>query len=256
MDGNTEPLIAVLGQPIAGNPSQFAIERGLRALDLDFRVTSFDVSVDDLEAALSGLEVLGYHGVLIDHPLMSAAANWIANKNEVSEIGAPIDCLFRDHAGKDTRPKLMKHNAFESWLIEVTKTHRQQFNQTRSSVLWLGARDDFFPQELLPEDGVELFTRSPNLEVIERTEAIYIAAGPKKEIELSANQWPIDDGSTLVIDLTNGHSELDSVRSRGYTVIDKQARRCGVIQQCLSRWTGQTVADSIIQEAIEEYLAV
>ena len=48
MDGTTEPIIAVIGHPIAGNPSQLALERALRAMDLDWRVLSFDVKPDDM----------------------------------------------------------------------------------------------------------------------------------------------------------------------------------------------------------------
>ena len=54
MDGTTEPIIAVLGHPIAGNPSQFAFESALQSMELDWRVVSFDVSPEDIPAALQG----------------------------------------------------------------------------------------------------------------------------------------------------------------------------------------------------------
>ena len=36
MDGTTEPIIAVLGHPIAGNPSQLALERAFAAMKLEY----------------------------------------------------------------------------------------------------------------------------------------------------------------------------------------------------------------------------
>ena len=51
MEGTTEPILVVIGNPIAGNPMQFAIERSLRALELDWRV-----SLSTSHPKMSGLQ--------------------------------------------------------------------------------------------------------------------------------------------------------------------------------------------------------
>ena len=59
MDGITEPVVLILGHPIAGNPSQFALERAFDSMQLQWRVLSCDVSPERIGAAIVGAEVLG-----------------------------------------------------------------------------------------------------------------------------------------------------------------------------------------------------
>lgn len=69
MDGFTESIVIVLGHPVGGNPSQFAIEKGLASIDLDWRVLSLDVEPADLPAAIEGFRVTGIHAVWLDSEL-------------------------------------------------------------------------------------------------------------------------------------------------------------------------------------------
>ena len=131
MDRTTEPVIAVLGHPIAGNATQFALERAFAAMQIDWRVLSFDVAPSKLHLALEGLDVLGVEGVLIDPSLSDAAKLWASNKpqipkppqtsvtpvlsnNELSENQTELDqsdsptdiafdILFREHTLPDTK---------------------------------------------------------------------------------------------------------------------------------------------------------
>lgn len=81
MEAATEPLLVVIDRPVAGNPAQFAIESALRAMQLDWRVLSFDVPPEDVAAALEGFRVTGIAGVLIGPALQAAAAHWPAGSS-------------------------------------------------------------------------------------------------------------------------------------------------------------------------------
>jgi len=100
MDGTTEPLLTVIGNPIAGNPSQFALERAIGALRLDWRVLSFDVPPENIAAALNGFSVTGISGVLIDPSVRQAASAWYAE--QIGIEGVAIDCLDRGENGRFT----------------------------------------------------------------------------------------------------------------------------------------------------------
>lgn len=89
MDDATEPLIAVIGHPIAGHPAQFALEMAFDHLGLEFRVASFSVPPDQLGKALDGLEVLRFRGVYLDDSLRQTATNWLAHRNTTGESGNP-----------------------------------------------------------------------------------------------------------------------------------------------------------------------
>jgi len=82
MDETTEPLIAVFGHPIAGHPAQFALEKALKHLSLEHRVISFDVVPERIDAALSGVEALGFQGVYLDTSLRMEASRWYAESRK------------------------------------------------------------------------------------------------------------------------------------------------------------------------------
>ncbi|NND97303.1 MAG: hypothetical protein HKN47_08255 [Pirellulaceae bacterium] len=265
MDGHTEPLIAVIGHPIAGNPSQFAIECALESLQLDYRVTSFDVPPDRLVAALDGLQVLGFHGVLVDDALASDVGQWCDNQNDSGASDSadgqnssddrckPINCLFRDPQSPE---KLVGFDAQAAWLIATTQSHFADREMAITDGLWLGARSDLFPDALKSENEMMISTRTPAIESVELANLIVLADRTKKAVPLDATEWPQDDGSTLVLDLTDGHDELTDARDRGYTTISRLTRQTGTIGESLLRWTGQRASATIIREAIEEYLGV
>ena len=277
MDGNTQPIVAVVGHPIAGNPSQFAIECALKDLDLDIRVSSFDVVPEKLHAALDGLEVLHFHGVIIDDALAGMVGDWcskpgdtpsksadttaaseetVEKNNDLSEKqkSAPINCLFRD---PEDREKFLPLDSQAAWLTETVQTHFQQRDLAITDGLWLGARRSIaFPSNIICQNEAMHFTRTPPIELVELANLIVITRGPKKDVLLDAEDWPEDDGSTLVIDLSGGHDELSQVREKGYSTLTDWSRRIGMIKQSLQRWTGQVPSETIVHEAIEEYWAV
>ena len=74
--------------------------------------------------------------------------------------------------------------------------------------------------------------------------------------EVDAEDWPADDGSTIVIDLTEGHPERDRLEELGYHFVDEFERRSATLAGCLRRWTGLPAPHDVICDAIEEYLGV
>src|SRR5689334_3998849 len=60
MQKTSQEVIALLAQPIAGNPAQFVIEKALAALGLDHRYLSLEVDSADLAAAVEGARVMGF----------------------------------------------------------------------------------------------------------------------------------------------------------------------------------------------------
>ncbi|MCM2373367.1 shikimate dehydrogenase [Aporhodopirellula aestuarii] len=65
MDGTTEPIIAVIGDPIAGNPTQFALETGFAAGQIDCRVVSVNLSPGKIAAAFAGMDAMNFRGAWV-----------------------------------------------------------------------------------------------------------------------------------------------------------------------------------------------
>lgn len=66
MDEKIEPVLAVIGHPVAGNPTQFALESALEQANMDCRVLSFDLNAEQLPIALNGMHAMSFRGVWID----------------------------------------------------------------------------------------------------------------------------------------------------------------------------------------------
>ncbi len=55
-------ILALLAQPVSGNPTQYMIEKAFAHHDLDWRYLSFEVGAEDLGDAIRGLKALGFYG--------------------------------------------------------------------------------------------------------------------------------------------------------------------------------------------------
>ena len=67
-DSHLQTIVCCLGQPVAGNPTQFMIERAFRAARLDWRYLTLEVSPENLAAAVAGMRALGFKGGNITIP--------------------------------------------------------------------------------------------------------------------------------------------------------------------------------------------
>lgn len=247
MDGTTEPIIAVIGHPIAGNPSQFAIERGLDSLGLDWRVLSFDVHPENIAAALEGFKVTGIAGVLIDMTVRDVASRWYADKSATTSLdGEPhgeIDCLYRDE-----NLELIGSHEASGWLRDSIA------DRIDGQRLWMGKREVTL---VTPDDGYVSVTaeRLP--------EAKLVVVGPYDDEPalIDVGEWPAGDGSMLVIDLSSDTwpteaFDTDAIAELGHKVITVDHIRIGMLSRMLSRWTGKTCSHDVLADAIEEYLGV
>ena len=242
MDGTTEPILVVIGHPIAGNPAQFAAERALRALKLDWRVLSFEVQPADVAAALEGFNVTGIKGVIIDSSLAAEAKQWYSQRP--GSVDSIIDCLWRDE-----NFALLGEFEQRRWVDEQLTRHGGQ------QLVWIGTRDEATPAT---GEGFQEYPSTPNdiATLAATADVIVINATTDEPVDLDAEVWPPNDGSTLVIDLTPGHPEIARVKQLGYRVLSENERRIGTLQRCLHRWTGQYPSAEVIHDAIEEYLSV
>jgi hypothetical protein len=247
MDGTTEPVVAVIGHPIAGNPSQFAFERALAAMRLEWRVISFDVAPQAISAALDGAEVLGLRGILLDSNVCEAAAQWCQQRQGAIDC---IDCLYRDPEGQ-----FVGCNQQRAWVDEKIVKHREALGRDFSGCLWLGDQLDSSRIESVPFNDPPI-AAAPELDEIVGADVIVIADVDGDPVALEVDDWPPGKESTLVLDLTDGHPEIERIQSIGYQVLTLEQRRIETLRRCLKLWTGVDSPAEVVHDAVEEYLAV
>lgn len=257
MDAPTQSIIVVIAHPIAGNPTQFALERALHSMELDWRVFSFDVAPKDVPAALEGFAVTGITGVLIDRTLQPEVAAWYRNTKAdgSSDVNAEtIDCLYRGDGGQ-----FVGTNQQRNWLqsrIEQVALADQEVGER----IWFGdsldaatVTRDQFPAEpsVVPVD----------VEALKMAKWIALTDGTDGPVKIEVDDWPENNGSTSVIDLCSrdfgsSHPDLKKIKNLGYHTIDFCDRKIGALQRCLNQWTGSEPSTEVLRDAIEEYLGV
>lgn len=93
-----EDLLALIGQPVAGNPTQLMFERALAAAGLEAHFHTFEVPAERSADALAGLRGLGFRGALIHMPHQVAAAGRVDRLEPRAELAGAVDFVFRDDA--------------------------------------------------------------------------------------------------------------------------------------------------------------
>ncbi|MEE3368444.1 MAG: shikimate dehydrogenase [Planctomycetota bacterium] len=95
-DSHLQTIVCCLGQPVAGNPTQFMIERAFRAARLDWRYLTLEVSPENLAAAVAGMRALGFKGGNITIPHKVAVIEHLDGLSQAAELMGAVNCITRD----------------------------------------------------------------------------------------------------------------------------------------------------------------
>lgn len=66
-----QPYVCCLGNPVAGNPTQFVMYRAARAAGVDWRFFTSQVEIDQFEIAFRGVQALGLSGMALFDPFQT-----------------------------------------------------------------------------------------------------------------------------------------------------------------------------------------
>lgn len=241
MDGITEPVILVLGHPIAGNPSQFVLEREIRALKMPWRVLSCDVQESQIDEAIAGARALGFRGLLLDQNLVRSRAD--TPDGESRQTSNFYFRANRDDADWET------HDLLRIWLDLSIRSHFESRQKDLGDVLCIGSVDGSVPFELA---SAKIQTPIAWASTDEVEKASWIATTES----IDTSDWPTCTDGKLVIDLANPANDADRLREKGYSVLGHQDARLGVLTICLEMMTGKSPNQETLMDSIEEYLAV
>lgn len=291
MEESVEGFVAVLGHPIAGNPSQFALERAFQHLRCSWRVLSFEIAPEVLTTALDGLAVLGCRGILLDETLARPAAIWsgatstkTVDQDEANELPtaaesvAPPDRASSKNDAREAADVLLLDELSEMMrdrvdcfahdptspsgfiasyqrgdgLLQCVRRYLESTSKPVRTPLWLGR-------------GASRVDFPPTLSRVTSADVIVVSdmshahdsSRPSNSgsPRLDADRWPA--GDRLVIDLTrDGHDQLPSLRSRGYHVIDYSTQRVMAVRGAIKHWTDRDFDADLINDAFEEFMAI
>jgi len=281
LDSPIQQIVCCIGQPVAGNPTQFMIERAFAAAGLDWRYLTLEVPPESLADAVKGLRAMGFRGGNFAIPHKVAVVPYLDELSEAATLVGAVNCVNR------VGEKLLGENTDGKGFVQSL---RQVTDPAGKRVVILGAGGA--ARAIAVELGL---SGVAEIVVVNRTaergqtlvdllnERVKVAA---RLMHLSGD-YAVEDGFDIVINATSiglGDPEarvpldLNSLRPRLVVadvvfnppqtrlIRDAAARGCttldglgmfvnqGVIG--FKIWTGVDPDPGVMREALEEYLEI
>ena len=280
-DSALQEIVCCIGRPVAGNPTQFMMQRVLANTGLDWCYLTLEVAPEDLADALRGIRALGFRGVSLSIPHKVAAVPLLDALSESAELMGAVSCVRREDG------RLVGENTDGQAFVEAL---RETCEPAEKRVLLLGAGGvaRAIAVELGRAGVAEILLAN---RTVERGQALVdllqqrlsVAAqlvpwdGPlviPEDVSILINATSVgllDSEARVAIEPQSLHSSLvvaDVVFNPPQTWLLEEARRRGcttlnglgmLVNQAAINfrlWTGLEPDKSVMREAVEEYLEI
>lgn len=90
-----QQIVCCMGQPVAGNPTQFMIERAFKAAKLDWRYLTLEVPPENLADAVAGMKAMGFQGGNFTIPHKVEVIQHLDGLSQAAELMGAVNCINR-----------------------------------------------------------------------------------------------------------------------------------------------------------------
>jgi shikimate dehydrogenase len=90
-----QEVVCCLGQPVAGNPTQYMMEKAFAAAGLDWRYLTCEVPPEKLADAMQGIRALGFKGANFTIPHKVAVIPFLDSLSPAAEVMGAVNCMNR-----------------------------------------------------------------------------------------------------------------------------------------------------------------
>src|SRR5688572_25654215 len=90
-----QEVVCCLGQPVAGNPTQYMMEKAFAAAGLDWRYLTCEVPPERLADAMQGIRALGFKGANFTIPHKVAVIPYLDALSPAAEVMGAVNCMNR-----------------------------------------------------------------------------------------------------------------------------------------------------------------
>lgn len=276
-----QQIVCCMGQPVAGNPTQFMMERAFAAAKLDWRYLTLEVPPEKLADAVRGMRAMGFRGGNFTIPHKVAVLPLLDGLSPAAELMGAVNCVHRDG------DRLLGANTDGQGFLESLRTVVDPGDK-RIVILGAGGAARAIAVEVALAKPAELLivNRSPSRGrelaklIAERTQvaAHYVpwegdyAISESADVLINATsiglgdanaRVPIDPG-TLRANLVVADVIFNPPRTR--LLRDAEAAGCPTIDGLgmlvnqavigFTIWTGVSPDPDVMREALEEYLEI
>jgi shikimate dehydrogenase len=95
MSSISQEVVCCLGQPVAGNPTQYMMEKAFAAAGLDWRYLTCEVPPEMLADAMKGIRALGFKGANFTIPHKVAVIEHLDELSQAAELMGAVNCVNR-----------------------------------------------------------------------------------------------------------------------------------------------------------------
>lgn len=107
-DAPLQPILALLGHGLGGNPTQYMIEKAIVHHELDWRYLSLDVPPEQLEDAVRGMRAMGFRGGNCAGDYRTMVLPYLDRLSRVAELAGVVNCILSEEGalvGENTEGK-------------------------------------------------------------------------------------------------------------------------------------------------------
>jgi shikimate dehydrogenase len=90
-----QEVVAVFGQPVAGNPTQYMMEKAFAQVGLDWRYLTLEIAPDDLADAIRGMRAMGFRGCNLTVPHKVEVLKYLDRTSEAATLMGAVNCVNR-----------------------------------------------------------------------------------------------------------------------------------------------------------------
>jgi len=99
-DSPLQTIVCCMGQPVAGNPTQYMMEKAFDAAGLDWRYLTLEVPPENLLDAIRGLRAMGFKGGNFTIPHKVAVIEHLDGLSGAAELIGAVNCINRHEDDK------------------------------------------------------------------------------------------------------------------------------------------------------------
>lgn len=267
-NGPLQEIVAVLGSPAAGNPSQYLFERAFASIGLDWRIITCDVATEGLAAALAGIEAMGFRGCLVAAPLRRPALSLVAGVSPTARFAGGVGLVERSVDG------LIGHMTDGRATVEAVRGHLDPAGR-HAVIIGAGLTGRAVALELAMAGAAGVLVADPeetrakklseDLTGLQASPSEWIPMGPAISIPAHAAivvntvaQASVLDGlrpDLVFADATPKGSPLGAVSAAGCCIVDTLEIRALQAAIEFRAFTGVDADIDMLREALDEYLS-
>lgn len=90
-----QEICSLFGQPVAGNPTQFMLEKAFACEGLEWRYLTLEVAPEDLGDAIRGMRAMGFRGGNITKPHKVAVLEFLDRLSDAAALMGAVNCIIR-----------------------------------------------------------------------------------------------------------------------------------------------------------------